>query len=308
MCHLFRHLMFTVLAVLALQSVTSAKAEDCASFNQEIGRAYRSGDAELAARIYRRAQEVPVCTGDALARMGRRISKIFYKVAYQEDVTTNERDRLLEKALKFGRPWQVLAALGDSAKKRRQYARAALYYQEALDDITDELFNPKAPRTKIIARIHARASESRMLAMLEGRYVKTMTTRSGEPGGLARVRFRGFTSRKTAVPIQFATRKATLNKNGIAAVRDMLEFLKKQGAPNILLVGHTDPRGSSKSNKRLSKKRAETVMIWLKKAGYKGRIRTKGLGEDQPFKADDPGSYSKEERWQLDRRVELVRE
>ncbi len=292
------------LAVAAIAFAVPVRAESCQRFGKEIADAVRTGEAEVAAAVYGRAEKGGVCSGDALALLGRRVAKLWFKAAWRAE-NAPRRQAMLEKALSFGRPWQVLASLGDMAMARKDYVAATAYYQQALDDINDDVFNPRPPRREVIAAIVKKASESRLLAP---RYVAVTTDRSGQPGGLARVKWRGFSSRQIPVPVQFEYRKARLNAEGIRAVRDMLAYLTAQKSPPITLVGHTDERGSRRFNLALSKKRARAVADWLKKAGYRGRIKVIGKGESEPYQPDDPGRYSQEERWQLDRRVELVRE
>ena len=47
---------------------------------------------------------------------------------------------------------------------------------------------------------------------------------------------------------------------------------------------------------------------FLAAKGYRGGIRTIGKGKSEPFQPDDPTGYTQQERWQLDRRVELERQ
>lgn len=51
---------------------------------------------------------------------------------------------------------------------------------------------------------------------------------------------------------------------------------------NLKVIGHTDNVGSNKYNLKLSKKRAKSVEAFLQKNGWKGQIKTEGLGETQP--------------------------
>ena len=89
--------------------------------------------------------------------------------------------------------------------------------------------------------------------------------------------------------------------------RPVLEAVAKTllETPRILKVqvgGHTDSKGSERSNQRLSEKRAKAVVKALKKLGVSGdRLSYAGFGESQPVAENE----SREGR-QRNRRVEFV--
>ncbi len=299
-------LFFSVLAgSLSLIATPASSAPTCTTYRQDIRAASRASDPNKAVRLFRKAEQNRACTGLALKKLGRRVAHVFYFKAYADGVTSEKQTHLLNEGLRYGRPWRLLAAAADMAKERKDYGRATSLYAEALDDINDELLHPapKAPPQKIIAQIHKKAETTRLLAP---QYV-AHKNRSGESGGLSLGKFRGFEPKATAVPINFEYDAIKFAPNGFRAVRDMLDYLKQQGSPNITLIGHTDERGAKGYNLNLSARRADAVKDWLMNGGYEGRISTKGLGESKSFISDDPGSYTQAERWQLDRRVELVR-
>lgn len=51
---------------------------------------------------------------------------------------------------------------------------------------------------------------------------------------------------------------------------------------SLRVIGHTDNVGTDRYNLSLSKKRAKSVQSYLSKNGWKGKIKTEGLGEKQP--------------------------
>jgi len=68
----------------------------------------------------------------------------------------------------------------------------------------------------------------------------------------------------------------------IDEVENRLEFAK------ALVVGHTDDEGSSSSNRRLSKDRANTVRDFMISKGiYENQIVTQGMGPDEPVATND---------------------
>jgi hypothetical protein len=48
------------------------------------------------------------------------------------------------------------------------------------------------------------------------------------------------------------------------------------------------------------------VAAYLKKGGYKGKLNLIPKGETEPFTGVDRSQYSRDELYQLDRRVELI--
>ncbi len=291
----------TLLVAVALAGPAHAS---CDAAQTALKSAQRTLDTEDAARIYREAERGVACTGHPLRLLGRNTALIFYGRAFSQDVSESEREALLLRGLQFGRPWQLLAALGDEARNRRAHSRAAQLYQEALDDIRNPKLTPQAPPVEIIRKIHRRAEAASLLAP---RYVRRIT-RAGAPSGLACTNYRGYTVKRTAVPIQFKTDSTEFTDKGRAAATDMRRYLRRQGDPDIHLIGHTDPRGDTHYNQKLSERRANAVAAFLKSADYHGAVRTTGRGETERFPADDPGRYSQDELYQLDRRVELARE
>jgi outer membrane protein OmpA-like peptidoglycan-associated protein len=57
---------------------------------------------------------------------------------------------------------------------------------------------------------------------------------------------------------------------------------------SVRVEGHTDNKGGDAFNKRLSQKRAESVVAWLIKHGIdKGRFTSQGFGKDRPIDTND---------------------
>src|SRR5690606_31251404 len=78
----------------------------------------------------------------------------------------------------------------------------------------------------------------------------------------------------------------------------LLEVMKENpGITKLRIEGHTDDRGSSEYNHKLSKDRAEAVAAWLAKHGVdKSRIATIGLGEEKPIAANDTPEHREDNR------------
>jgi outer membrane protein OmpA-like peptidoglycan-associated protein len=107
------------------------------------------------------------------------------------------------------------------------------------------------------------------------------------------------------VPIQFEFQTAQFTPYGRQAAAKLMEYLKVSSRTAIALSGHADDRGSDTYNMDLSRKRLQTVEFFLRASGYTGELKLVPMGKSEPFRGVDRSSMSREELFQLDRRVEL---
>jgi outer membrane protein OmpA-like peptidoglycan-associated protein len=292
-------------ALVGFVSAAEAQSLTCATHENEMTAAYAARDGAAASRIVRAATGEGVCQGPALSLLGRNAALTALAEAYASSSDApGARLSRLSAALTQGRPWQLLASLGDLHTGRKDHSQAAALFQEALDDIRDETLNPKSPPLDVIKSIFKKAETARLLAST---YVRR-TDRSGMATGLACTRYRDLSVERVAVPIEFKYNATSFTEKGRSAVEDLHKVLTEQGAPAILLVGHTDPIGGEAFNHKLSEDRAAAVKTFLVQRGYvTAKITTAGRGKTQPFLASDPSALTKDEQHQLDRRVELER-
>jgi len=98
--------------------------------------------------------------------------------------------------------------------------------------------------------------------------------------------------------VLFALDKDDLSNEALGKLNDLSDILNKYPDTYILIEGHTDSSGESAYNKKLSKRRAESVEDYLESKEVKtSRIRTKWYGEDQPkFPNDNAENMSKNRR------------
>lgn len=89
-----------------------------------------------------------------------------------------------------------------------------------------------------------------------------------------------------------------LSSDSRSKLNELGATLNKYPDTYILVEGHTDSSGSDSYNKRLSKRRAESVSQFLEQSNIKkSRIRTEWYGENQPkYPNDDPASMAKNRR------------
>lgn len=195
-------------------------------------------------------------------------------------------------------PWQVLDALGDINRDRKDYATAARYYQMALEDSDNRTLTPDwmAPDAAYIARLDRMATEMRLAAP---KPVKLAMR------GACKVSYRGVSLKKKATPVRYVFGTAEFTPEGIESATDLSQCLKSVKPKAIILTGHTDPVGSAADNRTLSVARAQALANYLVAEGYEGAWQVVGKGEDEPFKPDDASAYDEDTLNQLDRRVEV---
>jgi outer membrane protein OmpA-like peptidoglycan-associated protein len=102
--------------------------------------------------------------------------------------------------------------------------------------------------------------------------------------------------------VLFAYDRSDLNAQARTNLDKLNNVLKKYPDTDILILGHTDSKGSDEYNLNLSQRRASSVSTYLNGNGIVNtRINTKGMGEKDPIATNDT-----EEGRALNRRVEFV--
>ena len=103
--------------------------------------------------------------------------------------------------------------------------------------------------------------------------------------------------------LQFKYNDATILPVSIPLLQQVVQVLRD--SPEIRKVridGHTDARGTPVHNRRLSHRRAQSVLQYLVQAGIdRSRLAAKGFGPDQPLVPNDTASHRAKNR-----RVEFV--
>ncbi len=274
---------------------------DCTAIDADIREAVQAGLAEKLPLLNERMLEDPTCPGDYRERTGRVMALATVKQLEAKHGNAMPIEALGE-AVKLGRPWQALYALGNAHYGKKSFAEAVRAYEAAIEDVRDERLNPKAPPKEVEVALFKRSYQARALA--EG-YVEVPVTR-GKRGGIASGKYRNFTVSAVPVPIRFGYNEATLTEDGEKAAADMLSYLNEQSTARVTLIGHTDPVGGEGYNKKLSLARAGALKTYLAGNGYTGEVVIEGKGEAERFEADDPSAYAEDELHAFDRRVEFV--
>ena len=101
--------------------------------------------------------------------------------------------------------------------------------------------------------------------------------------------------------VYFDTAKWDIKPASYAVLDEVISVLKKNPEVKVEIQGHTDNRGSSAYNQKLSERRAKSVMEYLVKNGIAaGRLSYEGYGPSRPV-----ASNATPEGQAKNRRVEL---
>ncbi|HEV7307869.1 OmpA family protein [Ensifer sp.] len=291
-----RDLLFASAAILAFTAPAFA-CDGLRLASEALNRADEAGTKVAADPVNMKG-----CTTEEIA-LTRRVAALatFNRVAAavgQGAVLATFETELTAASRDAGGPWQVLDALGDISRERKDYGAAATYYQQALEDSANLELTPDwmAPDRTYIERLDRLASEMRLAAT---KPVKLASR------GACKFSYRGVSIRKKATPVRYVFGTAEFTSEGLESAKDLFECLKSAKPPAITLIGHTDPVGTPEANMTLSIARAEALAHYLVDAGYPGTWTVIGKGEEEPFQPDDPSAYDEAMLHQLDRRVDV---
>jgi outer membrane protein OmpA-like peptidoglycan-associated protein len=187
----------------------------------------------------------------------------------------------------------AIAGAGIAAAKKL-YAEADREYRELLEAVAknsraklgrtqSELSKERAARADVEARLAAAMKSLEEIAKVKEDARGTIITLSGA--------------------VLFKTNAASLLPIAEQQLRKVAEALNAYDeGRKIVVAGHTDSRGSSTANRRLSLARAESVRAFLVNSGVSpDRISASGRGEDEPV-ADNRTAEGRANN----RRVEII--
>jgi outer membrane protein OmpA-like peptidoglycan-associated protein len=203
--------------------------------------------------------------------------------------------------MQLDQPWELMEKIGDlrdkvpDASGRPDRARASLAYQAALEDIADRTKVPTPPPREKIEHIMRMAQQTRALAsgFVRGNVLMTRAVRD-------------IAVEEVPVPVEFVRDSDEMTEKGRQYAEDTARLLAEQNRPRIQVTGHTDPDGSDQYNLDLSMRRAVAFKRFLVERGYApANVEADGRGKRQLRRIDNEGDYSKDEIYQMQRRVEV---
>jgi outer membrane protein OmpA-like peptidoglycan-associated protein len=302
--------------LVACMAPVYALAEDCQPVLENFNRAVDSGNEGGAQKLVDGIATSPDC-GRYQVPAQRRLSALRLNLAQlmmARGRPVSDFERLLVAAESPEVLWQASATVGEVRFGERRFAEAAEAYDLAIEIIKNETATPVAPSKFDIEGLIDRAAEARLLAAnfagsAKEKFVPAAKDRrDGTIGGFYSRSVRGIVPHALPVPITFEYRKTSFTDIGGDAARELLDALQEQKPSRILLVGHTDVRGSAEFNMKLSRDRADAVASFLKQNGLTIPVETDGKGFTEPMQLSDASGLSEEDIYALNRRVEWRRD
>lgn len=273
-----------LLAAACIALLPQAAAADCRQVAGEV----RAAIAATAVGRYDALREAmaadPACDARFRAQAGRTMARSLLTT-----LPVDSPPAAIAAALRFGRPWQVLVALGDAYYDRQDWTGAGNAYQEALADMADAAANPTPAPEKTVRQVQRRATQSGALMPEDDLFASRGIAAAMAAEGPAAIAF-------------FASGSADLAEADKARVRAALAAIEKTAPHSLVVIGHADPTEDA----ALAGQRAGAVAAYLDELGYAGRIATASRGAGQPFAADGPERLTPEQKLRLDRRVEYA--
>ncbi len=106
-----------------------------------------------------------------------------------------------------------------------------------------------------------------------------------------------------AIKFEYASSK--INEKDSPQLKEYADFMKRNSAYDVTIVGHTDSMGSAEYNQKLSQARADSVKANLVRNGVEAsRIKTAGKGEDEPM-ADNGTAEGRAENRRIEAKLKL---
>jgi outer membrane protein OmpA-like peptidoglycan-associated protein len=306
-----------ILCAMMMGSSGAAHAGDCAPIVDAFNQAVESGQEAQAQQLVDRIATDAQCSRFQVPAQRRlaafRLAGAQLLMARGRPVADYER--LLSEATRPEVLWQAAATMGEVRFGERRFTEAATAFDQAIEIVKNETVTPNAPSKFEIEGLFDRAAQARLLAAnpepgKEGDgFVKTARDqRDGKLGGFYSPNVRGVVPHAIPIPVTFEYAKTTFTAVGEAAARELVVALQEQQPARIVLVGHTDVRGSAENNMKLSLARAQAVAAFLRDNHIDIPVETVGKGSTEPIHLVDSAGLSEEDIYALNRRVELKRE
>ncbi len=276
----------------------------CETAVADMTRASETRDAEAARRI---AAGATACDGITRKWLDSNAARLCHNAARTAALPPIALRARLEHCQTLGAYWRLTAALADLAYERREFSLAAKRYDGALSQIAELPPDAPAPEASIIESLTRHGDQARLLA--DG-FIGSSRSSNGQVTGLGALSTRSVVVVERHLPIGFEYNQTRFTPDGERAALELRDALIAECRSPVKLIGHTDERGSDDYNLKLSKARALTVVDFLKARGVGNggscSLSHDGVGESEPFKPDDATQYTQEDRYRLDRRVDIV--
>jgi outer membrane protein OmpA-like peptidoglycan-associated protein len=305
--------------MIAAAGTPVAAHATCADLVATFDKAVAAYSVDGALRGLEAISDDPLCGGRVDEFRGKLVD---FLVAHagSADLAAADRAKAIDVAERMlttgGGNWSGAEKLADYFMGRSDRLSAYQWYQKSVS-----ILNAPGIRASLDERsaLLTRLAAAQSLANddQEGRkhiaFTPVMREPDGRPGGIyspALLRGpRGAAVVSVPIPVNFYTDETRFTPAGEKAMQELAEAAKT--VRMMKLIGHADPRGTAEHNMDLSRRRVEAVRAELLRQGISAEIRIDWKGASQPFNVGvlpNADRLSREEIWQLDRRVEWVRD
>jgi outer membrane protein OmpA-like peptidoglycan-associated protein len=301
-------------------------AEDIATFDKAV----KSSTRDEVKRSYDNVSFAPGCK--SADKVAARDKYVDFLIDYAGGARVSDDDRKdaiarAAKTLDVSGNWKGKQRLADYYYTQRDMVNAHFWYQESASDLSKATPEP-TPKEKEVLVTRLAAAQSLANNDKEGkRSIATPPSKTkrdvvtGKVEGLFSDAFRprGAVAIKVPVPIQFQYDKADFTQIGRQTMQELVDAAQQiqqmtaaaGTVPTMRLVGHADPRGDHRRNMELSKFRVLAVRDELVRQGVKADFKIEWVGDQEEFNwrlLPNASTMTDEDRYQLDRRVEWVRD
>ncbi len=265
-------------------------SRSCGDFNTPVNQALQAKNLDELAGLLVKLKRQADCSVDYLKKLKRNMSDIAAAKArdFVQRGQLAEAEKWLQHKYAPVNSWTTQDVRGEIATKHKQWKKAAVFYNNALDLINNPKVTVQKPSPAEIERVQKLAIETQLVA---GTLIQIIGTKTNP------------------IPVKFVFAKSQFTKDGKNSAKKLAHYLKQQNPKQITqitLIGHTDRIGSDAYNCELSKKRANALKKYLVDKGIHANITTIGKGKREPFKLYDPTRYTQQEIDQINRRVEFI--
>jgi outer membrane protein OmpA-like peptidoglycan-associated protein len=307
-----------IAAAIMTAGAGAAQAATCPEVFDAFDKAVKTRSVEAAKLALFAIDDEPVCSKH-IEEFRAKYVDFLIDYAGAAGVPEADSKKALETAentLLTSSNWQGKQKLGDYYFNHKDRPKAFYWYQKSADALaTPGIKSTQKDREILLQRVAAAQSLSNNDHETQrggGSFTPTTRGPTGSPSGVfANAFVRGVAAVKVPVPIQFEYREARFTAFGEQSMQELAEVVLKEQPKTMKLIGHADPRGPDQVNIDLSHRRVEAVRNELVRQGVKADIRIEWKGAHEPFDCSVLASgcnMSEDEKYQLDRRVEWVRD
>ena len=251
--------------------------------------------------IYDEIKFDPSCSDTLRVEMRDRLADLYQDAA--SSASGASRVANLEEALKYSKAWNIRSALGRALLEQKQFDRAAVHLQLAINRINDNPTEGEITEEEVVQLMRM---ASAAVGLAKDR-VDVPVGRNGNVGGIFAGSVRGFKVKEVDIHVNFEFDSDQFTDDGLRFAKQFATALIAENAEEITLEGHTDPLGTDAYNLNLSQRRAEAMKVFLAKQGFKGKVNIVAKGESEPPTILAGLDLSEEQANQRARRVELQR-